>query len=76
MCLLRRNELVDKLSYTKRQLRDQLTNIIINNIDVVSDTGAFTPKIILDHCSSSVLHVIDKRMSMRGVQSKEYRACE
>ena len=55
MCLLRKNELIDKLSYTNRQLRDQLTNIIINNIDVVSDTEAFTQKIILDHCSSSVL---------------------
>ena len=55
MCLLRRYELIDKLSYTKRQLRDQFTNSIINNIDVVSDTGAFTQKIILDHCSSSVL---------------------
>ena len=55
MCLLRRNELIDKLSYPKWQLRDYLTNIIIDNIDVVSDTGAFTQKIILDHCSSSVL---------------------
>ena len=55
MCLLPKNELIDKLSYTKRQLRDQLTNIIINNIDVVSDTEAFIQKIILDHCSSSVL---------------------
>ena len=55
ICLLRRNELIDKLSYAKRQLRDQLTNSIINNTDVVSDTGAFTQKIILNHCSSSVL---------------------
>ena len=30
-----------------------------------SDTGAFTQKIILDHCSSN--SAIDKRMSARGV---------
>ena len=37
----------------------------ITNTILSSDTGAFTQKIILDHCNSSSL--IDKQMSARGV---------
>ena len=46
---------VVKRSYPKWRSRDQLNIIIIDNIDAASDTGAFTGKIILDHCSLSVL---------------------